>query len=239
MKFTLLLILLISNNVYSSLHTCPKMLQLKHSYYETCYNTTIRLASWTSYTLTADMLSGTTPRSNRFEIDPLVTDTNAHIYPEEYKNTSYDRGHLVPAADMRMNTLSMSESFYMTNITAQEPSFNRGIWKKIENQVRRIALIEKEIIIVSGPIFKFKKKLNKTLKIPVAFYKIIFKNDPVKPKMIAFLLKNEKSKKPISDFITNVDTIEKLTQIDFFSKLPTKIQNQLEAYTHPDEWPLH
>jgi len=30
-----------------------------------------------------------------------------------------------------------------------------------------------------------------------------------------------------------------MTQIDFFAQLPIKLQAKLEAFVHPDQWPLN
>lgn len=51
----------------------------------------------------------------------------------DYINSKFDRGHMVPAADIRLVEKSsdsdvqklMDETFYLTNISPQKPSFNR------------------------------------------------------------------------------------------------------------------
>lgn len=221
-------------------HSCQDK-TLSHTHYNFCYNSHYRLSRWTSYSLDTEMLAGDIPRSNKFKKDPLLLNENEITYPDDYKNTKMDRGHLVPAADMRMDTNSMHESFYMTNIAPQEPGFNRGIWKRVENQVRRLVNLEEKLIIISGPIFEFKKSIesSKHLYIPQYFYKIIFKNDPLHPKMIAFLMKNEKNNKHIEEFVVSVDEIEKRTGIDFFTNLDDKIEANLESTIDPWNWQLH
>ena len=73
-------------------------------------------------------------RKNDFRIDPVVKTVSAT--PADYRNSGYDRGHLCPAGDMAFSEIAMSESFYMSNISPQVPSFNRGIWKTLEQKVR-------------------------------------------------------------------------------------------------------
>ena len=51
----------------------------------------------------------------------------------------------------------MSESFYLSNMSPQEASFNRGGWKKLEEQVRTWCLKENKLYIVTGPIFQNNK----------------------------------------------------------------------------------
>jgi len=93
----------------------------------------------------------------------------------DYKNSGYDRGHLCPVAAMKLNHTSMSETFFMSNISPQEPNFNRGIWKNIEALVREWGWNTKSHV-VSGPIFKDNKGsigANKVT-VPGHYYKVIY-----------------------------------------------------------------
>ena len=85
----------------------------------------------------------TVSRKNRFLPDPEVLSDSAS--GSDYKGSGYDRGHLAPAADMAFSAEAMKHSFYYSNISPQDPSFNRGIWKKLEEQVRFFAETEKKI----------------------------------------------------------------------------------------------
>jgi len=58
----------------------------------------------------------------------------------DYSGNGYDRGYLCPTGDMKLNLTSMSETFYMSNMSPQNPSFNRGIWETLESRVRTWAL---------------------------------------------------------------------------------------------------
>ncbi|MNR68363.1 hypothetical protein D3C85_1928750 [compost metagenome] len=54
--------------------------------------------------------------------------------------------------------------------------------------------------------------------------------------MIAFLVPNEKSSKPIFDYVVSVDKIESITGIDFFPKLENNIENSLEKNVDLSSW---
>lgn len=73
----------------------------------------------------------------------------------EYKNTGYDRGHLVPAADSS-NQQNMNDTFYLTNVSPQVAiGFNRGYWAALERMIRSIshqADFEK-LFVYTGPLF--------------------------------------------------------------------------------------
>ena len=100
--------------------------------------------------LTAKEVNGKYERSDNFRKDPHVSTESATL--SDYKGSGYDRGHIIPAADMKWSPDAMSASFFMSNMSPQDPSFNRGIWKKLEEQVGKWALENSEIYIVTGPV---------------------------------------------------------------------------------------
>ena len=65
-----------------------------------------------------------------------------------YRNSGYDRGHLAPAADFPNSTMGnhddenrcmMDDTFALTNVSPQVPRFNRTIWLRLEEFVRKEA----------------------------------------------------------------------------------------------------
>lgn len=73
---------------------------------------------------------GTLDRTDNFRADRSISTESAAL--SDYRGSGYDRGHLAPAADMKWAPAAMSESFLMSNMSPQDPGFNRGIWKKLE-----------------------------------------------------------------------------------------------------------
>ena len=55
------------------------------------------------------MVKGRQPRTNDYRPDEKVSSVSAQL--EDYRHSSYDRGHLCQAGDMKLNLTSMSESF--------------------------------------------------------------------------------------------------------------------------------
>ena len=47
---------------------------------------------------------------------------------------------------------------------------------------------------------------------------------------------NKKSDKPLCHFVVSVDSVEKMTGIDFFPKLDDKIENSLEKSSDYKSW---
>jgi endonuclease G len=158
------------------------------------------------------------------------------LLPKKPKS-GYDRGHLCPAADMSFNSVAMQESFLMSNISPQIPEFNRGIWKELETTVRNWAVKEHKIVVVTGPVFKDNKGTvgaDRVL-IPGYFYKIIY-DATDKPRIIAFILPNEKSNRQLTDFAVTTDKVEMETGLDFFSQLPDELESKLEGNIELAGW---
>lgn len=207
---------------------------VNHTYYSLSYDENDEQAYWVYYHLTPDLINGTQSRTDDFREDPMVSTGSATL--DDYKGSGYDRGHLCPAADMTLNHTSMSESFYLSNMSPQAPSFNRGIWSKLEAQVREWALAEGGLYIATGPILSH--NLGKigpdSVTVPVAYYKVLL--DEKQDKMIALILPNEKSSKSLDQFVVSVDSLESVTGIDFFSGLDDKLENRLESVADISSW---
>lgn len=228
-KIVLLVFLSISIVVLGQFNSklCPKNSGdiVRHQYYMLSYNEEMEQANWVFYALYPELIKGDTKRSNKFKEDKSVSSQSASL--SDYKDSGYDRGHLCPAAAMCMNKRSMDESFLMSNMSPQLPSFNRGIWKKLESYVRK-SIIQDTIYVVTGPIFEdnITRIGNNQVCVPGYYYKVIYR--PSKSKMEAYILPNKKSSLNLSHFKVSVDDVEIRTGIDFFYKLEDTLEIQLE-----------
>jgi endonuclease G len=106
---------------------------ITHKYYTLSYSENDEQPYWVAYLLTSSMVNGNTKRTEDFRKDPLVSTGSAEL--SDYRRSDYDRGHLCPAGDMTINSEAMSETFYLSNMSPQAPSFNRGIWQQLEAKV--------------------------------------------------------------------------------------------------------
>ena len=217
-------LVLLTTNLYGQYAPKAKGELIKHSHYQFDYNESHEQPNWVYYVLTSKGTDGSAERKNNFRNDSKVSTSSAST--NDYKGSGYDRGHLCPAADMRNSQTAMNESFYMSNMSPQHPSFNRGIWKACEELVRN-SLVD-TLYIVTGPIFKDNKGTigPNEVTIPGYYYKVMY--DKRKSKMVAYVIPNEKTAKPLSSFITTVDSIESLIGVDLFHQLPDNIENELE-----------
>ena len=126
----------------------------------------------------------------------------------------------------------------MSNMSPQAPQFNRGIWSKLEKQVRHFATKEKRIVVVTGPILPAEKTITigaNRVTVPQYYYKVIYDTTPPE-KMIAFVLPNKGSNADLRTFVVTVDRVEDLTGLDFFSTVPQPKQEQLESTITVENW---
>jgi endonuclease G len=200
---------------------------IKHNYFTLSYNEEHEQAEWVAYKLNVTSFSEV-QRTNDYREDSLVASGSASPY--DYRNSGYDRGHLASAESMSINYTAMSESFYMSNISPQEPSFNRGIWKRIENKVRYWTGVSDSLHVVTGPLLNNPiKKIGKNrVSVPNAFYKTILVYKKGKMTGFAFLVPNEKSDQSIYKYLTTINDIENLTNIDFYPNLNRQEENSIE-----------
>ncbi len=204
---------------------------IRHEGYTLRFRDPYKEADWVAYPLLAYEITGDADRkSEPFKPDPEVATGSA--VPTDYSRSGYDRGHLAPAGDFKYSQRMMGESFFMSNMTPQAPQFNRGIWKSLEEQVRNWAVRDNGLYVITGPILKPGLPTigrQNQIAVPEQFYKVILYCNAPDIRMIGFLLNNEGSNQPLSDFVVPVDQIERLSGIDFFPKIPDDIERKLES----------
>ncbi|OEK01080.1 hypothetical protein BFP97_05970 [Roseivirga sp. 4D4] len=210
---------------------------IERPYYTLRYSEEHEQAMWVAYKLSADSLKQEKfPRKDNFRKDPRVRTGSAEL--SDYKGSGYDRGHLAPAADFSYDEFALSQTFYMSNMSPQVASFNRGVWKKLEEQVRKWSIEESEVYVVTGPILnkEFITIGSNEVSVPEQYYKIILDVHKPEIKAIAFLLKNEKSSASLETFVVTIDQIEALSGLDFFPSMPDDLEDALEGNIEKSSW---
>ena len=211
---------------------------IQHQYYTLSYNEAAEQAEWVAYILEKDSLANQwVKRHDQFMPDPNVSTESANTY--DYRNSGYDRGHLVPAADMAFNEVAMMETFFMSNISPQSRDFNKGIWRELEELTRNWAKKFGDLYIVTGPVLEDPKGYigENQIVIPSSYFKVILDLNEPETKAIAFYLPNEISYEPLFRYAISVDELEELTGIDFFTNLlSTEAEEALESRFNIDLW---
>tara|TARA_B100000315_G_scaffold222267_1_gene226209 strand:+ start:228 stop:1214 length:987 start_codon:yes stop_codon:yes gene_type:complete len=209
---------------------------ISHMAYTLSYNEAYEQANWVTYELKASTLRGSFERTDDFRSDPEITTGSASL--ADYKGSGYDRGHLAPAGDMKWSYRAMSESFYMSNMSPQTPSFNRGIWKRLEDQVRGWAVDNQIVYVTTGPVLQGNLSSigSNGVSVPRQYYKVILDYTEPELKGIGFILNNEKGVGSLENYSVSIDRVEEVTGIDFFHSVPNDLENAIEATLDISLW---
>lgn len=222
-----------------------------YEYYSICYRENYEQAEWSAYCLTSDHLVKNAGRSDDFRPDPQISTGSATL--ADYKGSGYDRGHLSPAADFAFDKTAMSETFYMSNMSPQAGSFNRGMWKDLESTVRDWAKKFGRVYVISGPVLEKEASEYETIgankvSIPQYYYKVILaplyedEKDAATPEdaknicALAFIFPNKKCEGSFFDYAVSIDDVEKRTGLDFFSQLDEETQDKVERSVILENW---
>ena len=233
---------------------------IHHKAYSTSYNAEYKIPNWAFYELTLAETMGRLPRSDNFQPDPSVKYRES-AQLTDYRGSGYDRGHMAPSMDFNWDADIEDETYFLSNMCPQGHDFNSGIWLDLEHQVRRWAERDSAICVVCGPILPRKDKNGKLINpvtnqeyqiktigrnkvlVPEHFFKVILSPFGDHPKAIGFIMPNQnvmrrdgRGNAPVKDFAKNVDYVEKVTGIDFFSILPDDIEDKIEAWYENDDW---
>ncbi|MGC8865622.1 MAG: DNA/RNA non-specific endonuclease [Bacteroidales bacterium] len=209
---------------------CTAEITLRHQGYTVSYDIENKIPKWVAYYLVPHRLKKISKRSDDFRPDPWIPLAFSATL-QDYKSSGYDRGHLAPAADMSWSDEVMSESFFLSNMTPQEPSFNRGIWKKLEDEVRKWAQTYDTLLIVTGPMPGAYKGYigDGKVAVPVSFYKALMAWQNNVGHGLALVIPNEASNQPIAYYALSVDSLESLLSCNLFAALPQPAQENAEC----------
>jgi endonuclease G len=178
------------------------------------------------------------PRPGRFRVDER---TDAKVQHDDYTDSGYDRGHMAPnwGIGTRYGGDAQRETFYMSNICPQKRGLNRGMWRCLEMVIAKAYANQfGEVWVFVGPVFDDDvETLESGVEIPDEFYTIIAIVKDKQIQMQAFVMEQEQSgREPLDNFLTNVDSIEDKTGLDFFADLPDTLEEELESSTPANAW---
>jgi endonuclease G len=208
--------------------------------YTLCYDEYTEQPKWVAYELSsAEVVANAASRSNRFKADTLIRTGSAT--DEDYRKSGYDRGHLAPAADMKFLAEAMADCFYYSNMSPQEPAFNRGCWSTAEAVVRAWAMQNNKVFVITGPIFATATHRSigpNQVGVPTAYFKVILDYTSPNFKAIGIILQNSDIDQELESSLCTVDNVESITGLDFFADIPDPIEALLESTITPSLWPL-
>ena len=187
--------------VYTYPGRYEKEIIINRTGYTLSYNLYYKNPNWVAWELTREETKGEADRYDKFMPDPDLPEPR--VVHKDYTKSGYDRGHMAPAADMKWNRQAMIESFYMSNI-----------------------------YIACGPIFDSKspKRIGgHKVAVPDRFFKVILIYNRKNPIAMGFIFKNIARSQDLDKYMVTVDSVENVTGMDFFSKLPDEVENRIES----------
>ncbi len=193
--------------------------------------------NYATWVLSADRIDG--PYSRKDASFAPDNDVEGSATLGDYRSSGYDRGHMVPAADMKWSQQAMADCHLLTNMCPQDKRLNSGAWATVEKNTRKWVQKHGTLVIVAGPVLT--DKLTRTIgksKIPVPerFFKAIIAPDANPPLGIAFIMPNGYIDGGAQSTVASIDQVEAITGFDLFSALPDSIENEIESQNSLRIW---
>jgi endonuclease G len=186
---------------------------LTHTNYTTHFSKSKKYPVMVEWWETKAKIGCATPlaRKDNFKPDPkLPNETNIG---NDYVNSGYDRGHLMPAKSNQCQTPTVQdECFYYSNMAAQTHRLNAGDWKSLETLTREYAVKEDSVHIWAGNVGEL-KKIGK-VSVPTKCWKVVYFK--TSNEWMAFIFDNDQSKPDgINNNKVDLVDVEKLTGFKF------------------------
>ncbi len=169
-------------------------------------------------------------RTNNFRSDYRIPQMFRADLVDFYKS-GYDRGHLVPSADLNETNIQNSETFLLSNMSPQKPELNRQAWQNLEREIRNLNATEDiwETYVVTGPIFNFDQPVevigtndsnDVTIPVPHAYFKSILAEDKKGDLLIwSFMIENDSASKDLENYLVPTTKVEQYAGIKLWDKL--------------------
>jgi endonuclease G len=212
-----------------------------HEGYALEYNPRSKTPVWVVEHLTRENLATREAfRDEDFRPDPLL-DAETAASLNDFRGSGYDRGHMAPAEDFRGSIRQMSESFLLSNMVPQNPDNNRGIWARLEKNVRDWANQRESVYVITGPVFYANAPAGwignpaAPVAVPTHLFKIVY--DPARRQAVAFLVPNTpQSLAALSGFGVRIADLQAMTGLRFFPGLPPEQVAALDATMGSGGW---
>ncbi len=205
----------------------PKLANATH---ELCYGEfgvmhsgLTRTPLWSAEFLQAGQVAAaeTLTRENSFHAEArLPSGQRAEL--ADYARSGFDRGHMAPNGDMP-DRASQRDSFTLANMVPQDGDNNRHVWAGIEGAVRKMALREGALYVITGPAFLGAqlRKVGNVI-VPSHLYKVVY--SPRQRAGAAWFVANEAGAVPQ---VLSIPELERMVGIDLLPSLTAQQKERL------------
>lgn len=149
-----------------------------------------------------------------------------------YRGSGYDRGHMVASANQDIMEIQNSETFLLSNMCPQHPTFNRQIWRELEMAIRDLNDRDDilETYVLTAPLFYFGEVVETIgdendeygidVPIPHAFVKsVLAEDDKGRLKLWTFEMKNMALDGDLGDYLANTYDVEQKVGGRFWDRI--------------------
>ncbi len=207
---------------------------IRHTGHTLSYNPDAMIPNWVAYILRRSNLEGNAQRASSFSPDPSPLLKGYKL--AEHRNYSYSgwaRGHMAPAGDFKYSQEAMNDTFYTTNICPMDMTFNNGIWKRLEEKIRKLAIEHGCVYIITGPLIgdNIHGKVGESdIIVPDSYFKAILVPYNGTYLAIGFYLDNEPAPKgtKLKDYAVSIGWLQEKTGMKFFAGLDKKTAAKIE-----------
>ncbi|MCB9637528.1 MAG: DNA/RNA non-specific endonuclease [Myxococcales bacterium] len=152
---------------------CPSDLVLDRLGYSAGYCFKRKTSVWVSYIISPFSIGVDVDRGDRFYPDEEVPE-KYRVRPDDFRNSGYDKGHLVPSAAVDFSRRSNDETFAMSCVALQHPGLNRQAWRSLEGLVRKWTISMGKLAVVAGPLYGQRNQRVGDIPVPRRFFKVIY-----------------------------------------------------------------
>lgn len=198
--------------------------------YAMLYDNEYKMAYWVAYPLHSSYI-GSSGRSDAWDYDPRIEQTNQPRLFSGFGISGIDRGHQIPSGDRTATRALNATTFYFSNMTAQNSRLNQGMWANLENKIRDWVNKGDTLYVVTGAMPTTRTNttieyVNDNYGQPVARPKYYFKALAVRQgsqyQTIAFKMDNNTPADgtTYNSFRLSVKELEEETGFRFFTNVP-------------------
>ena len=208
---------------------------VRYEAFDVHFNSGRGIANCAVYEFVSNELHGTVERGGEFLQDASVKGCPT---PQDYAGSGMDRGHLVPAADVKWDESAMRQSFLLTNVCPMHKALNEGGWSKLEEKVREWTARDSALLVFTGPVVDDNDttRLSGKVVVPSAYFKVVVAPCVRPMRAIAFIYPNGHSGGRLQQYAVSIDEVELRTRLDFFPTLSQDEQQRMESAVHLEAW---
>lgn len=212
--------------------------------YSMLFDKTRKMALWVAYPLNSSY-TGNIKRPKDWSFAPGISEadqidvrTKSYLYDQVY-----NRGHQLPNGDRNGNATAQNQTFFVTNQTPQAANMNGGIWRNLEDYVRKLSEDTgvDTLFVVTGPLFEgaaqyTPTKTGQSVQVPSAYFKAIATVTRTKDykqvtfaKTIAWIIPNtdDVAKNDYTTYQLPVAGVEKRTGYILFPAIPEQYKTTI------------